>query len=71
MYRIYNLSLKKCEFEYKISLKDKNPRSYFGKNLRVKLIEILYFVGNLKLVFIVKFLKFHYKFLKFSFLYIF
>ena len=49
MYRIYNLSLKRCEFEYKISLKDKNPRSYFGKNLRVKLIEILYFVGNLKL----------------------
>lgn len=36
MYRIYNLSLKKCEFEYKISLKDKNPRNYFGKNLRVK-----------------------------------
>lgn len=49
MYKIYNLSLKKCEFEYKISLKDKNLRSYFGKNLRVKLIEILYFVGNLKL----------------------
>lgn len=48
MYRIYNLSLKKCEFKYKISLKDKNPRSYFGKNLRVRLIEILYFVGNLK-----------------------
>lgn len=48
MYRIYNLSLKKCEFEYKISLNDKNPRSYFGKNLRVKSIEILYFVGNLK-----------------------
>lgn len=38
MYKIYNLSLKKCEFEYKISLKDKNPRSYFGKNLRVKSI---------------------------------
>ena len=48
MYRIYKINIKKCEFKYKISLKDKNPRSYFGKNLRVKLIEILYFVGNLK-----------------------